>query len=143
MNKIITEFGKTCRKLRIDKGLTMDEAAEMLGCSQPSLSYIEQGKTNPSIKFFEKFFKVFEIPESDKIKYFTESIASQKKLSINLEEITMVSKETLAKLMAVLIYNIKNPEAISDDMDAVYKAIENLNPVYRKGQFTALQSGSK
>ena len=43
-NKMITEYGKFLRKLRIDQGQILKTMAEKLGVSAPFLSAVENGK---------------------------------------------------------------------------------------------------
>ena len=58
---------------RIEKDLTQEAMAEMLGVTSQYISYIERGRSNGSYKFWDKFKQVFGIPD--------EEIESFKKLS--------------------------------------------------------------
>lgn len=48
------EPGYQVARLRILRGLTQAELAEMVGTQQPSIARIESGKTTPSIAFLRK-----------------------------------------------------------------------------------------
>jgi len=141
MNEKTTDFGLECKKLRLDKGMSMTEASKGLGCSQSSLTYYEQGKTKISLEFLEKCFKIYEVPNNKRADLLIKALSSQEKLTIELDKITMIPKDTLAKFLAVLLYNLHEPPPETEDRkwDSIYKAIEILNPVYKKGQFTVLQ----
>lgn len=43
---MLSEYGKTLRKIRIDKGLTMATMAKAIGVTSSFLSMVEQGKRN-------------------------------------------------------------------------------------------------
>lgn len=58
---------------RIEKNLTQETMAEMLGVTSQYISYIERGRSNGSYKFWNKFKEVFNIADED--------IESFKKLS--------------------------------------------------------------
>lgn len=41
----LKEMGRTLRALRFGKGITLDSAADKLGCSRRALNYIESGES--------------------------------------------------------------------------------------------------
>jgi len=47
---MLSRFGKTVRKLRIDKGVTLKSMAETLGKTSAYLSAVETGRKNPPDK---------------------------------------------------------------------------------------------
>jgi transcriptional regulator with XRE-family HTH domain len=51
-NLLPNNFGSRLKKYRLDKGLTGNKLAEIIGISQGSLSEIENGKREPSGKVF-------------------------------------------------------------------------------------------
>ena len=126
MNNKVTNFGKWCRRLRIDKGLSMSEMAEKLGYKQNHVSQIEQGKTNPSLEFLEKCLKVYEIPEAEKADFIAQALSSSDRIVLELEKITIIPKEDLAKLLAVLVFSLKEPYPASEEWNAVTKALKRL-----------------
>ncbi|WP_309460957.1 helix-turn-helix transcriptional regulator [Escherichia coli] len=44
---MVTSFGKTLRKMRIDRGMVLKNMADLLGVSSAYLSAIELGKSEP------------------------------------------------------------------------------------------------
>ena len=113
----------------------MDETAKKLGCTQSYLTYIEQGKTNPSPEFLKKCIKVYEIPETEWLDFYALALSNQKKLLLDWSKISTIPKETLIKLMVVLIFNLKEPQVNTGERDSVYKAIDILT---KKKNFTTL-----
>ena len=47
-----TAYQLTC--LRIEKGLTQEQLADLLGTKQPSIARIESGKSLPSLSFLKR-----------------------------------------------------------------------------------------
>lgn len=45
------------KAIRIEKGLSQKQLADMVGISQPSYSNIENGKRNPTVKTLKKIVK--------------------------------------------------------------------------------------
>lgn len=54
-------IGDKLKKLRIDKNLTMEELAEIIGHSQGYISGLESGKKNPQPNVVEKLAEVFNV----------------------------------------------------------------------------------
>jgi transcriptional regulator with XRE-family HTH domain len=126
MNNNITDFGIWCRKLRLDKGWSMTKAAEKLGCKQGHISQIELGKINPTIDFLEKCLKVYEMPETEKADFIAQALISSNRLTLEMDKVTIIPKEDLAKIMAVLTFNLKEPYPDTIEWKAVTKAIKRL-----------------
>jgi DNA-binding XRE family transcriptional regulator len=59
--EIALNIGLEFRKARIDAGLNAYEASEMLGISQPQLSYYETGKDSPRIGFLHDVAELYGI----------------------------------------------------------------------------------
>jgi transcriptional regulator with XRE-family HTH domain len=57
-------FGLRLKSLRIDKGLTQGELAELVGLSVDFIGLIERGERSPSFESLDKLSKVFNIPVS-------------------------------------------------------------------------------
>ena len=125
-DKKITNFGKWCRKLRIDKGWSMINVAEKLGCSQNQITQYEQGKVNPQPEFLEKCLEVYGIPESEKAEFLAQALTSSKRLIVNLDKVTIIPKDDLAKLMAVIVFNLKEPYPDTNEWKALTMAIKRL-----------------
>jgi DNA-binding XRE family transcriptional regulator len=52
------EPGYQIARLRIARGLTQAQLAELVGTRQPSIARIESGKTAPSLSFLERIAEV-------------------------------------------------------------------------------------
>lgn len=61
MNNLKILFGNRLKQLRKDRNLTQEQLAEKLDISLPNISYIETGKTYPSVETQEKICKVMGI----------------------------------------------------------------------------------
>ena len=104
----------------------MSEVAEKLGFKQNHITQIEQGKTNPSIEFLEKCLEVYEIPKAEKPDFIAQALTSSERIVLELDKITIIPKMDLAKLLAVLVFNLKEPYPVSDEWNAVAKAVIRL-----------------
>jgi len=54
------EPGYQIARLRIARGLTLAQLAELVGTRQPSIARIENGKTLPSLSFLERVASVLD-----------------------------------------------------------------------------------
>ena len=80
-----TNFGKFCRKLRIDKEELLFDMAEKLGVSSAFLSKVENGKKKPPKEWKEKLITLYEIQGKERItfeEYFFEA-ENQKSIDIS------------------------------------------------------------
>ena len=48
------ELAYQIARLRISRGLTQQELADMVGTKQPSIARLENGRTNPSVRFLTR-----------------------------------------------------------------------------------------
>jgi transcriptional regulator with XRE-family HTH domain len=56
---LVSRFGDLVKKLRKDKGLTLEDVAKRIGSQKGYVSGIENGKVNPpSVKIIQKYAKV-------------------------------------------------------------------------------------
>jgi len=56
----LSHFGELVRKLRKEKGLTLEAVAKRIGSHKGYVSGIENDKVNPpSVKFIKKYAKIF------------------------------------------------------------------------------------
>ncbi|HEC16021.1 MAG TPA: XRE family transcriptional regulator [Sedimenticola sp.] len=62
---MLSRFGKTVRKLRIDKGVTLKAMAETLGKTSAYLSAVETGRKNPPDKLVRDIAAFFELPKKE------------------------------------------------------------------------------
>ena len=58
-------FGSNLKKLRKARNMTQEQLAEALDVSLPNISYIETGKTYPSVETQEKLCKVLDVKYPD------------------------------------------------------------------------------
>ena len=65
MNNLKKLFGHRLRQLRKNRNLTQEQLAEKLDISLPNISYIENGKTYPSVETQEKLCKVLNVKYVD------------------------------------------------------------------------------
>jgi transcriptional regulator with XRE-family HTH domain len=141
MDEKVTPFGKECRKLRIDRGLNMTQVGKMLGRSQNQITQLELGVVNPSKDFIEKCIQVYEITESkERADFIAHAFASIKKLTLDLDSVTIIPKDDLVKLLAVLVFNLEPPLPNSKEWEAVSKGMERLNQIigHRKYLFDVI-----
>ncbi len=54
-------FGEKIRALRLEKGLTQAQLADMIGVVKGSISAYEQGKKHPSVEVLIKLCSVFDV----------------------------------------------------------------------------------
>ena len=127
MDKKLTNFGKWCRKLRIDKGWSMTDVAVKLGYGQNHITQIEYGKTNPTPEFIEKCLMVYEIPKIEKADFIAQALISSERIVLELDKISILPKEDLAKLLAIVVFNLKEPYPNTIEWNAVAKAFKRLS----------------
>jgi len=60
-DQIITQLGKTIRKLRKAKQMTQEQLAEAIDCNVDTISNIERGVTSARLENLAAMAKVFEI----------------------------------------------------------------------------------
>ncbi|WP_417783994.1 helix-turn-helix domain-containing protein [Terasakiella pusilla] len=60
-NQIITQFGRTIRKLRKAKQMTQEQLAEAIDCNVDTISNIERGATSARLENLAALARVFEI----------------------------------------------------------------------------------
>lgn len=60
---MLTNFGKFCRKLRIDKGELLFDMAQRLGVSPAFLSKVENGRSKPPVEWKERLISMYQLSE--------------------------------------------------------------------------------
>lgn len=63
---MLTNFGKFCRKLRIDKGELLYDMAQRLKVSSAFLSKVENGKAKPPKEWKESITSMYSLNEEQK-----------------------------------------------------------------------------
>ena len=92
-NKMITEYGKFLRKLRIDQGQILKTMAEKLGVSSAFLSAVENGKKKIPKTWEEKLVKEYKLDGEQLAELRRSQQASQQLIEINLEMLTDAQKD--------------------------------------------------
>jgi transcriptional regulator with XRE-family HTH domain len=111
----ITDFGKQCRKLRIEKGWSMTEVANKAGYRQSYIAQVESGTINPSIDFLNKSVEIYGLTGNEKTQFLANALSHSRRIEVKLDDITIIPKEDLAKLLAILVFNLEPPEAKKND----------------------------
>ena len=92
-NKMITEYGKFLRKLRIDQGQILKTMAEKLGVSSAFLSAVENGKKKIPKTWEEKLVKEYKLDEEQLAELRRSQQDSQQLIEINLAMLTDAQKD--------------------------------------------------
>lgn len=92
---MLTNFGKFCRRLRINNGELLYDMAEKLGVSSAFLSKVENGKKKPPKEWGRKISAYYtlsneELNELDKVIY-----EAQNTDSIDISQYSMSDKELM------------------------------------------------
>jgi transcriptional regulator with XRE-family HTH domain len=110
MGNNVTEFGKLCRKYRINKGLNMTLAAERIGKSQATLTNYETGKASPSFEFIKTSMEVYGITDrAEQMRFLLAALNSSEKIEIPLSPLGRIRKECLAALYTLGNVEDRNP----------------------------------
>jgi len=68
----MSSFGDLVKKLRKERGMTLEQVARKIGSHKGYVSGIENGKVNPpSVKFIRKFARIFQYDEKDMVRMAT------------------------------------------------------------------------
>jgi transcriptional regulator with XRE-family HTH domain len=59
---LVSDLGEHVRRLRLERGLTLEEISAKSGCSVGSLSQLERGKGNPAFFTLAKIAHALEVP---------------------------------------------------------------------------------
>jgi transcriptional regulator with XRE-family HTH domain len=59
---LVSDLGEHVRRLRLERGLTLEEVSATSGCSVGSLSQLERGKGNPAFFTLVKIAHALEVP---------------------------------------------------------------------------------
>jgi transcriptional regulator with XRE-family HTH domain len=62
LTNLQTGLGEQVRRLRQEKGFTLEEVAQLSGCSLGSLSQLERGKANPSFMTLARIAQALNVP---------------------------------------------------------------------------------
>lgn len=101
---MLSEYGKTIRKIRIDKGLTMAQMANTLGVTSAFLSMIEQGKRNIPECLTKDIISHYELSNEQAAELQKAEHLSRNSIEIKLSEVDLDKKA----LVLSLANNLKN-----------------------------------
>ena len=106
-------FGRYCKILRRKLGMTMTEAASLIGYSQSYLTQLENGTEKLTSESFLKCFKGYtsadDILIQTKLKLMYEMLECVETIEIDLSSITIIHRENLLRLFAELLLNETYP----------------------------------
>lgn len=111
------EFSQIVKQLRLERGLTQQELADMVGLTKVTISQYETGKRKPSFEMIEALADVFHV-DMNYLLGFTDKISkpagdetdptTDKYLAVSLSEIELIEAyrhagaETQAAIRAIL-----------------------------------------
>lgn len=114
---MITNFGKFCRKLRIDNGELLKDMASKLDVTASYLSAVENGKRGIPTSWKNIIIEKYQLAQNE-IKILKESILnSQKEVRFDLKELTDIDKDL------VLAFARKLEELDDIDKDKIKKIL--------------------
>lgn len=106
-------FGTNLRNIRIKRGLTQQELAKALDCSQGSITAYENGTRIPPLNVIEQIAAYFRVPitellpvetggeKSDAVNAIAESLHSNKKLQLLFDRTRYMDDKDLDAVLAV------------------------------------------
>ena len=107
---MITNFGKTLRKIRLIREETLYDMAKKLEITSSYLSAIECGKRNIPEDFIDKLQKIYDFTEEELVELKTTKEDAIKEVSINIENIGL-KRRTLALEFARSFGDIADEDA--------------------------------
>jgi len=108
------KFGLYCKGLRRKLGITISEAADSIGVSQPYLTQLENG-TEPltSVALFKclnGYAGYGKISTAEKLSLLYEMLEIVETIEIDLSKVTIIHRENLLRLIAELMLNTQYPQ---------------------------------
>lgn len=95
---MLTEFGKFCRKLRVDHDETQQDIANYLGVTTAYLSTVEHGKRNISEKIVDKLISRYNLSGA-KLNRFKSTITNSISfIKIHLHKMNSLDRELILKI---------------------------------------------
>ena len=116
---MLTEFGKFCRKLRVDHDETQQDIANYLGVTTAYLSTVEHGKRNISEKIVDKLISRYNLSGA-KLNQFKSTITNSISfIKIHLHKMNSLDRELIIKIY----YNLN--ELNDKDKKELIEMIDN------------------
>lgn len=84
---MLTDFGKMCRKIRIDADEILADMAEKLGVASSFLSAVENGKKNVPQEFCLKIKNVYNLGEEEYKSLVVAADNSQRQIKIQMDKL--------------------------------------------------------
>jgi len=100
----MTHFGEMLKRIRIERGLTQDKLAEILGTSKQVVSRYEKGQRNPKLLTVEAYAKKLNMPLSSFVSEEATDYSHEHKVLI--DELHLLTKEEIGTLLN-FIYTFK------------------------------------
>lgn len=117
--KMLTDFGRFLRKIRIDSGEILKDMAEKLNVSAAYLSAVEMGKRNIPEQWVNKISELYNLSEEEKNNLHKAADNSAKSITLNFDNISNTRKET-AILFAREFENVD-----TETLDKIKKLLGN------------------
>jgi len=106
-------FGRYCQELRRLLGITMTQAAERIGVSQPYLTQLENGteplKSAALYKCLDGYASFGTLTIERQLELLYEMLQVVEFVELDLSKVTIVRRENLLRLVAVLLLNKTYP----------------------------------
>ena len=125
MNNSPTEFGKYCKKLRVDRDLNMETFAKKAGFTQPFISTLERGQVNPKFDTLIACMRAYDLKWPDTVEFLTKAITSFKNLHIPIGN-CILPEQMFAKLIATIVAADGESTRQHYQWNAVSKVIETI-----------------
>ena len=117
--KMLTDFGRFLRKIRIDCGEILKDMAEKLNVSAAYLSAVEMGKRNIPEQWVNRISELYSLSDEEKSNLNDAADNSAKSITLNFENISNAHKET-AILFAREFENVD-----TETLDKIKKLLKN------------------
>ncbi len=117
--KMLTDFGRFLRKIRIDCGEILKDMAEKLNVSAAYLSAVEMGKRNIPEQWVNRISELYGLSEEEKSNLNDAADNSAKSITLNFDNISNSRKET-AILFAREFENVD-----TETLDKIKKLLRN------------------
>ena len=118
--KMLTDFGRFLRKIRIDCDEILKDMAEKLNVSAAYLSAVEMGKRNIPEQWVNRISELYNLSEEEKINLNGAADNSAKSITLNFDNISNSHKET-AILFAREFENVD-----TETLDKIKKLLRNM-----------------
>ncbi len=93
-----TEYGKTVRKLRIDKLMSLKELAEKLGVTPSYISAVEMGRKKLTDELVESVSDAMELSRSERELVWVAAVESRDHVTIDVRNADSSAREAVAVL---------------------------------------------